>query len=110
MGDFMVNDRAIRASGDDAVLGNQLREQEIQQMTQKEEVQEDLNAHQPASTPRYQQQGTTGPQSTLTARYRESVGSAQSDREPGNVPAEEDDVHGFLKDEHEDIHSRVNKP
>lgn len=110
MGDFMVNDRAIRASGDDAVLGNQLREQEIQQMTQKEEVQEDLNAHQPASTPRYQQQGTTGPQSNLTARYRESAGSAQSDPEPGNVPAEEDDVHGFLKDEHEDIHSRVNKP
>jgi pentatricopeptide repeat protein len=59
MGDFMMADKAIRANPDEKILGEQLREQEIQQMTQREEMQED--------------------------------------------------VHGFLKDDHEDIHSRVNR-
>jgi pentatricopeptide repeat protein len=73
-GDFGMNDRPIRASRNDKVLGEQLRAQEIQQMTQNEEAQE----------------------SHL--------------REPGRVSSSnEEDVHGFLTDDHEDIHSRIHR-
>jgi pentatricopeptide repeat protein len=79
MGDLSMNDRPVRASGDDRVLGEQLRAQEIQQMTQNEE------AH---DAPEFQSQREPG-----------SVSDAN----------EEDVHDGFLTDEHVDIHSRINK-
>jgi pentatricopeptide repeat protein len=43
--------------------------------------------------------------------YAEGQGRAALQQEPGNMPLEdEEDVHGFLTDEHEDIHSRVQRP
>ncbi|CAO2652534.1 Nn.00g008170.m01.CDS01 [Neocucurbitaria sp. VM-36] len=60
MGDVLSADRAVRASDDEAIVGQQMHEQEIQQMTRKEEAQE--------------------------------------------VVEEEEDVHGFLKDELEAEH------
>lgn len=43
--------------------------------------------------------------------YAEGYRRAASQQEPGSVPIEdEEDVHGFLSDEHDDIHSRVQHP
>ena len=49
MGDFMAQDRAVRASDDETVLGHQLRDQEIQQLTGNEEAQEEATTALPAS-------------------------------------------------------------
>jgi pentatricopeptide repeat protein len=79
----MMDHRGVRASRDEKVLGEQLREQEIGQMTQREEAHDDL-----------QQQ-----------RHK-----VRFEKEPGAVPRQdEEDVHGFLRDEHDDIHSRGNR-
>jgi pentatricopeptide repeat protein len=80
----MMDDRAVRASRDEKVLGEQLREQEIGQMVQREEAQDGLET-----------------QTQQSVRF---------EKESGAVPVQdEEDVHGFLRDEHDDIHSRVNR-
>lgn len=86
MDDFVMGDRVVTASRDEKVLGKQLREQEIEQMVQKEEVQD-------------------GVRSMPTTKK-----SAQLQQNAPTAPIEdEEDIHGFLTDNHEDIHSRVNK-
>lgn len=94
--DQMVeSERPVRASRDEKELGEQLQEQEIQQMTRKEEVQDDLE--------RMHEQS----QSTLGSRYDRAMDQGTADKEP--LPADEEDVHEFLKDDHDDYHARVDR-
>jgi pentatricopeptide repeat protein len=82
--EFDMGDRAVRPGRNEKVLGEQLREQEIGQMMRREEAQDGLD-----------------PQMEQSVRF---------EKEFGAVPvADEEDVHGFLRDEHDDIHSRVNR-
>lgn len=96
--DMVASDRPVRASADENVLGNQLRELEIQQMTQREEAQEGLEL-------------PTQRESASSTQHEQQVGNG---KDPGNVdkaplPADEEDVHEFLTDDHDDIHSRGKK-
>jgi hypothetical protein len=69
-----MSDKAMRASRNEKVRGEQLKQQE---MEQREEGQDDLEK---------------------VARDIRSAAQNQQD----------EDVHGFLRDEHDDIHSRIN--
>jgi pentatricopeptide repeat protein len=165
-GNFTWNDRPVEAGEDEP----QLHDQEIQQMAQREEVQEEMEYTE--GQPTYQQD-SAGAQYEQTpqdvarehrernAQYHQAPANAQPEgehmpaprdfadvrfeQEPINVqseyeqappieqyertpaerqyeqaPAErqprkaptpdEEDVHGFLTDEHDDYHSRVNRP
>jgi pentatricopeptide repeat protein len=130
MGDYMID---VRASQGNAAFQDPFSEPDALQRSQPREVYDALTEHECSSTARGQQaiRNTQFEPELGRAHFAEEPGSVASEQESsGSVPytrdpdsvrderrpvrrmrtADEEDVHGFLSDDHEDIHSRVDRP
>jgi pentatricopeptide repeat protein len=104
--EFTMSKKAIRSSRDEKALGEQPRQQEIEQRTREEKVQDGLEELTRASQSAAEKQQN---EDVLQEEVQGELEQPASDSRPAARDQQEEDIHDFLRDDHEDIHSRVNK-